>query len=180
MKSNNDRVIMVPIPDDDLIKNVTSLPRTHANDGYVNVNLKRMKSMKKVEMQEVVQPEQLLAGLEYLRQNHPDYKDVVPSDIIEAFMETNENNDDSNSVSEDEIMNSDLSSDEDEHEEKDEDSVFCSVTCLVPENPTAQVLVNDTNETIKKKTRIESRITTDIATRRGQNSNKLHEGGKFP
>ena len=170
MKSNNDKVIMVPIPDEDLIKNVTSLPRTRENDGYINVNLKRMKSMKKVEMQEVVQPEQLLAGLEYLRQNHPDYKDVVPRDIIEEFIESSQNSDDvdSSNESEDEIMKSDFSSDDEEQEDENEDSVFCSVTCLVPENPTAQVLVNDTDETIKKKTRIASNITTNIAPGEGK------------
>ena len=92
MQSSNDRVICVPIQDDDVIKNVTSLPRTSANDGYITVNLKRMKSLKKNEMQEIVQPEQLLDGLEYLRQNHPAYKDVIPNDIIEEFLEVEGNN----------------------------------------------------------------------------------------
>ena len=90
MNSNNDRVINVPIPDDDVVKNVTSLPRTSQNDGYVVVSLKRKKSLKKTEMKQKLQPEKLLEGLEYLRKNHPDYKDIVPIDIIHEFLEMEE------------------------------------------------------------------------------------------
>ena len=138
MESMNDRVICVPIPDDDVIKSVTSLPRTTANDGYITVNLKRMKSLKKNEMQETVQPNQLLEGLEYLRLNHPDYKDIVPNDIIEEFMndesideiESKENEKSDNPI--------DLIQDESE-KETDADEEKCSgynaVTCLLPENP---------------------------------------------
>ena len=36
-----DRVINIAIPDDDVIKTVTSLPRTPDNDGLINVKLKR-------------------------------------------------------------------------------------------------------------------------------------------
>ena len=175
MQSTNDRVICVPIPDDDVIKTVTSLPRTSANDGYITVNLKRKKSFKKNEMQQDILPEQLLAGLEYLRQHHPDYKDIVPRDIIEEFLENEQDNVDEcfeieqdhnvamdpNDFENDEIVKSDVSSDEED--DKDDDNAFCSVTCLMPENPTAQVLVNDTDQTIKKKARITSKITTNVA-----------------
>ena len=93
MHSNNDRVINVPIPDDDVVKNVTALPRTRQNDGYVVVNFKRKKSLKKTEMKQMLQPEKLLEGLEYLRKNHPDYKEIVPIDIIHEFLEMEEEND---------------------------------------------------------------------------------------
>ena len=166
VQSNNDKVIMVPIPEDDIVKNVTSLPRTSANDGYIVVNLKRMKSIKKPYMQEELQPEQLLAGLEYLRQNHPDYKDVVPIDVIQEFIDIDDediSSDDICESDENERFDSDNSSDEDDQDEKVNDNVFCSVTCLMPENPTAQVLVNDTDKVIEKKTRIQSKITTNVA-----------------
>ena len=146
MHSNNDRVINVPIPDDDVIKNVTSLPRTRANDGYITVNLKRLKSMKKEHMQETIHPQQLLDGLEYLRSNHPDYKDVIPRDIIEEFLEPEELNEEmevENDLDEYKVQNLD-SEDEvdlenasvcsgDEHD-SDNENVYCSVTCLLPDN----------------------------------------------
>ena len=87
MQSMNDRVINVPMQDDDIIKTVTSLPRNSTNDGFLTINLKRMKSLKKNEMQEKVQVEQLFEALEYLRKNHPDYKDVLPNEVIEEFMD---------------------------------------------------------------------------------------------
>ena len=87
MQSNNDRVINVPISDEDIVKTVTSLPRNKSNDGYIIVNLKRMMSIKKPYMAEKVQTEQLLEAVEFLRLNHQDYKDVVQSDVIDEFME---------------------------------------------------------------------------------------------
>ena len=90
MQSNNDRVINVPIQDDDIVKTITCLPRTSANDGFITVNLKRMKSLRKNEMQEDVKPDQLFEALEYLRLHHPDYKDVLPNEVIEEFMDDND------------------------------------------------------------------------------------------
>ena len=64
MQSINDRVINVPIQDDDIVRTVTCLPRTTKNDGYITVNLKRMKSLKRSEIQETVKPDQLFEALE--------------------------------------------------------------------------------------------------------------------
>ena len=93
MNSLYDRVICVPIADDDIVKTVTSLPRTSENDGYITINLKRMKSLKKNEMQETVKVEQLFEALEYLRLHHPDYKDVIANDVIEEFMDDDDGTD---------------------------------------------------------------------------------------
>ena len=94
MQSINDRVINVPIADEDIIKTVTSLPRSSSNDGFLIVNLKRMKCLKKNEKQEKVQIDQLFEALEYLRMHHLDYKDILPNEVIREFM------DDSNDESE--------------------------------------------------------------------------------
>ena len=168
MESMNDRVICVPIPDEDVIKSVTCLPRTSANDGYITVNLKRMKSLKKNEMQETVLPNQLLDGLEYLRLNHQDYKDIVPNEIIEEFMENDESNDkievqndDKSDIPND--VNQDKSEKEVDSDDEEKEDVFNKITCLLPENPQAKVLVNDTEKTIKKKMKIASEITHVIA-----------------
>ena len=87
MQSNYDRVINVPIQDDDIVKTVTCLPRTSLNDGYITVNLKRMKSLKKIENQQDLNPNQLMEALEYLRLHHPDYHDVLPNEVIDMFMD---------------------------------------------------------------------------------------------
>ena len=46
MQAMNDRVINVPIEDGDIIKEVTSLPRTKKNSGMIAVKLKRKMEMK--------------------------------------------------------------------------------------------------------------------------------------
>ena len=46
MEAMNDRVINVPIEDDDLIKEVTALPRTTKNSGMITVKMKRKMEMK--------------------------------------------------------------------------------------------------------------------------------------
>ena len=46
MMAMNDRVINVPIGDDNIAKRVTSLPRTEENSGMVNVGMKRKLNMK--------------------------------------------------------------------------------------------------------------------------------------
>ena len=84
----------MPIADEDIIKTVTSLPRSSSNDGFLIVNLKRMKCLKKNEKQEKVQIDQLFEALEYLRMHHLDYKDILPNEVIREFM------DDSNDESE--------------------------------------------------------------------------------
>jgi hypothetical protein len=47
MSKMNDRVINVPMDDDDIIKTVTNLPRTEKNSGMVIVGLKRDLTLKK-------------------------------------------------------------------------------------------------------------------------------------
>ena len=46
MDAMNDRVINVPIDDDNIAKRVTSLPRTEKNSGMVNIGIKRKLKMK--------------------------------------------------------------------------------------------------------------------------------------
>ena len=67
MKSMFDRVINIPIPDDDVIKTVTSLPRTPDNNGLIDVALKRKLEYKKIENKEFVDRETLLQCLGYLK-----------------------------------------------------------------------------------------------------------------
>ena len=46
MKVMNDRIISVPIPDDNIAKRVNTLPRNENNCGIVTVRLKRRMKMK--------------------------------------------------------------------------------------------------------------------------------------
>ena len=50
----NDRIVNVPIPDDDIIKTVSHLPRSNANDGLIHVQLKRKVEYHKVENEQQI------------------------------------------------------------------------------------------------------------------------------
>ena len=72
------KVINVPIADDDIIKTVTSLPRTEENNGIVDITMKRKLIYKKPYKEESIDINQLSLGLQYLRSNHPSYFNVRP------------------------------------------------------------------------------------------------------
>ena len=70
MDAMNDRVINVPIEDDDIIKTVTSLPRTEKNNGMITVGLKRDLSLKNFHKLQMIRPakvhEALLTSLKII------------------------------------------------------------------------------------------------------------------
>ena len=74
MDAMNDRVINVAIGDDDIVKNVTSLPRTEKNSGMVTVGMKRKLDLKNYHKLGMIRPEKVYKALLYLKETHPDYK----------------------------------------------------------------------------------------------------------
>ena len=74
---DNDQVIIVAIEDDDIIKTVTSLPRTQKNNGLITVGLKRDKKYDRFHKLQMVRPEKLYEALIHLKDNHPSYKDII-------------------------------------------------------------------------------------------------------
>ena len=83
MAAMNDRVINVPIEDNDIIKEVKSLPRTEKNSGMVTVGLKRDKSMKNFHKLEMIRPKKVYKALLYLIDNHPNYSKIT----VQAYEE---------------------------------------------------------------------------------------------
>ena len=130
MSANYDRVINVPIDDDDIIKTVSSLPRTEKNHGMVTVGLKRDMSLRTFHKKEMVSPERVYNALIYLKENHPQYKDMNLTELNEWQRQfEGSDNESEGDVSENE-------------EEKGDKNVFNSITCLLPENPLNDVIGN--------------------------------------
>ena len=130
MSANYDRVINVPIDDDDIIKTVSSLPRTEKNHGMVTVGLKRDMSLRNFHKKEMVSPERVYNALIYLKENHPQYKDINLTKLDEWQRQfEGSDNESEGDVSENE-------------EEPGDNNMFNSITCLLPENPLNDVIGN--------------------------------------
>ena len=153
MDAMNDHVINVPIEDDDIIKTVTSLPRTDKNNGMVTVGLKRDMKYDSFHKLQMIQPEKVYKALLYLKDNHPSYKDIIiPSlnDWKNEMSATDKDGNDSTveeiTVGPDENSDDDMSGEETEHRSRyqltnhSEENVFNSTTCLYSENPLADVV----------------------------------------
>ena len=144
----NDQVIIVAIEDDDIIKTVTSLPRTQKDNGMITVGLKRDVKYDRFHKLQMVRPEKLYEALLYLKENHPSYRDIIiPS--LNSWKEEYENSDeDSNKSKAKETTGSDEEMSDVETEQgneklqinESEDNVFNSTTCLFSENPLADVV----------------------------------------
>ena len=72
----NDRVINIPISDDDLIRNVTSLPRLNNNSGFINLKMKRKLKYKTYYKMQTVRPKVVYDSVLYLKENNPFYRNV--------------------------------------------------------------------------------------------------------
>lgn len=83
MNAMNDRVINVPIGDDNIAKRVNSLPRTEEDSGMVNVGLKRKLNMKNYHKHGLICPHRVFKACEYLIKNHPAYKNIKLKDYEE-------------------------------------------------------------------------------------------------
>ena len=76
MTSINDRVINIPISDDDLIKNASVLPRPKGELGLIDVKLKRQMKLKTWHRIERIRPSKINAALRVLKAIHPEYADI--------------------------------------------------------------------------------------------------------
>ena len=86
MEAMNDKVVNVPISDDDLIKNVESLPRTKETNGIINLKMKRRLKQKSYYKMETARPDIIYESLYYLKENNPFYANIklIP---YEKFLE---------------------------------------------------------------------------------------------
>ena len=151
MDAINDRVVNVPIEDDDIIKQVNSLPRTEKNSGMVTVKLKRKLGMKNYHKMGRIRPEKIYEALVYLKKNHPDYKNINISNCdewLKNLLDESEEGDDFNSDDEAEDSNDDSDANAEDpdinknknDQSRTEENMFNSVTCLLPEDPLSDVI----------------------------------------
>jgi hypothetical protein len=151
MDAMNDRVVNVPICDDDIIKEVTSLPRTEKNSGMVNIKLKRKMGIKNYHKMGLIRPEKIYEALKYLKDHHPEYKDIniqKCDDWLNPKTEESEpecNNDDCVEDSDvtldaENSMDTNNQTDETKSPNESDENMFNAVTCLLPEDPLNDVV----------------------------------------
>ncbi len=146
MSGIKDKVVNVPLEDEDIMNTASILPRQASHSSLVNVRLKRMKKLKNVHNQEFVRPEAVRQALAVLKRlGNPHYQfEFSPNETENASM----NIDFSDKTSSEE-------SDEDsDAEEDDRNNMYTAATCMVHENPETLVVINKTSEIIKKQTAI--------------------------
>merc|ERR1712020_245307 len=76
MDSMNDRIINVAIEDNDINKEVTSLPRTEKNSGMITVGMKRKLDLKNYHKLGMIRPVKIYEALLYLKKHHSEYMDI--------------------------------------------------------------------------------------------------------
>ena len=151
MDAMNDRVINVAIEDDDIIKHVKSLPRTEKNSGMVTVGMKRKMDLKNYHKLGMIRPEKIYKALSYLKDNHPDYKDIAVVEIDDWLQQYHSENgsgdesdmEDTNETSEIEDQQASEEAKQDEPENtinQPGENIFNAVTCLIPDDPLSDLI----------------------------------------
>ena len=155
----NDKVVSVPISDEDVVKNVTSLPRTKETNGILNLKMKRRMKYKTYYKVETARPEMIYNALIYLKDHNPFYKSVkiLPyADFVEDCKEKEED--------EHEAKTSESDSEPEANIDIDEtDNLFNTVTCLLPEDISTEVIVNSSKHSLKKKLSRKSSTIYELA-----------------
>ena len=139
MPAINDHVINVPIDDDDIIKTVTSLPRTQLTNGLVTVGLKRDMAIKKFHKLQLIRPDKICEAISYLKEKHPSYAniDILSLDEWRKQFYAEECDDTENTG---ENTEDDSSNTSQIVEEASEKSIYNFATCLIPDNPLSDVV----------------------------------------
>ena len=151
MDAMNDKVVNVPINDDDIIKEVTSLPRTEKNSGMVNIKLKRKMGIKNYHKMGLIRPEKIYQALKYLKDHHPEYKDIniqKCDDWLNGKTEESESESNNDDCVDDSDVTLDAENSMDTTDQTDEtncpnesdENMFNAVTCLLPEDPLNDVV----------------------------------------
>ena len=174
----NDRVINVPISDDNIAKRVTTLPRNDSNNGLVTVRLKRKLGMKNYHKHGFINPDRVYQALEWLVKKHPDYANIKIEDY-NTWVKKCSFVDDNDADKKDEVLDKDISDDGETDSEQEgknekgdekmegkkkvagdkppfndgeaESNMFNAHTCLCPEEPKSNMYVNHSDK--KKKVR---------------------------
>ena len=175
MMAMNDRVINVPINDDNIARRVKSLPRTEENSGMINVGLKRKLNMKNYHKYGLINPVRVFKACEYLVNHHPDYKNIKLQKYEEwakkcpSLFKQSESDEENQEKSSDENEETEKIGNENEKcQEEAESNDFNSTTCLYPRQPESNMIVNHSDETKKIKFQRKARKIYDLAPGQGQ------------
>ena len=158
--SSLNRVINVPITDDNIAKRVNSLPRSEDNSGMVNVGLKRKLNMKNYHKHGLINPNRVYKVCEYLVKNHPAYKEIrlksydewaekCPSLFSHTDKSDEEEVEDSSDNEAPEKTAEKSQMDKEKGKDEADGNNFNAVTCLYPKEPASNLIVNHENH-IKK------------------------------
>ena len=75
MSAWKDKLINIPINEEDVLNTIESFPRTPSEAGLLEVNLKRKNEYKNVHQKAFIDPEKIYEALEFLRNSgHPGYQ----------------------------------------------------------------------------------------------------------
>ena len=148
MKSITDRVINVPLNDEDISATVTKLPRLPDNAGIVAVELKRSLEMKGVHAKSYIRPKKVRNAIQKLIDiGNPFYQNIEIDEDAFAVIDENDDTDTyfscSDSSSSDEYMTCSDSSDKEEEEDDSAPGLKDHSTCLVAINLESSVVVNE-------------------------------------
>ena len=147
-----DRVINVPLSDEDITKVVTSLPRPPDEAGIIAVRLKRKMNLRQAHLEEFIRPHYVLRALRKLKElGNIHYKDIVINDKFMSSPEQMEVNEQEEEMDVDSESEPDSDCDDVLDAVKKCQSKQDSHTCLVPINPDEDIVMNETNETLYKK-----------------------------
>ena len=76
-------IVNIPIPSDDVLQTVTSLPRTPTEAGIIPVKLKRKLAYKNVHNIEYISPSNIVNALKELKKHgHKYYMDIEDVDFV--------------------------------------------------------------------------------------------------
>ena len=155
MKANFDKIISVPIEEDDVSKTISALPRHPDQSKIVAVQLKRKLEMKNTHLQEFIRPAKCIRAVEKLKElGNPFYQDVsVDKDFKLDIEDIKENEVKENEAKENKVeVNKVEENKVEENKVEENETVLDSVkkyqsrqknySCLMPEDPAAQVIVN--------------------------------------
>lgn len=148
MDGITDRVINVPLLDSDISNTEASFPRTPDESHLVTVKLKRMLGMKNVHKQAFVRPFVLEKALDILQGlGNPHYQNIVrrardEAEFLPTIVESDEEVDD--------LLSGDDSSGEADQPPVEQEHTSAFATCMVPNDPQAEVVVNHTDCVVEK------------------------------
>ena len=163
----SDKIVNVPIADNDIITNVSSLPRTPKSAGIIGVDFKRKKEMKSSVLKQYIDVHKLGPALITLKSlGHPSYQFIdINADFLNKELDIDDTSlNQSSELGKDPdipiMTDSDNDDENDAHSDHSEDENDCiqrhqikgsNSTCLTHCFPETNIVTNNSSNNISKK-----------------------------